>query len=145
MVREALHAAGIIPPEVERLAAETLLDDGHPRFVWTDTKTDPATYVQVILESIAERQRWRTNTSRPSKSPETIRQLVMPSHPDRLATLAASPDNCPTVGGGLAVQGRAQRNHAVTRSALDGEGADHHFHPDLSGDAVTPSEPPGVT
>lgn len=59
MVREALHAAGIIPPEVERLAAETLLDDGHPRFVWTDTKTDPATYVQVILESIAERQRWR--------------------------------------------------------------------------------------
>lgn len=60
VVREALHAAGIIPPEVERLAAETVLADGHPRFVWTDTKTDPATYVQVILDSIAERQRWRT-------------------------------------------------------------------------------------
>ena len=58
VVREALLAAGILAPETERLAADTLHDDGLPRFVWTDTRPDPATYVRVILESIGERQRW---------------------------------------------------------------------------------------
>jgi len=59
VVREALLNAGILAPEVERLAATVTLPDGRPRFVWTDTKTDPATYTRVILESVAERARWR--------------------------------------------------------------------------------------
>ncbi|WP_331712565.1 replication initiator [Auraticoccus monumenti] len=60
VVRQALLTAGVLAPDVERLAADTLSADGHPRFVWTDTKTDPISYSRVILESIAERQRWRT-------------------------------------------------------------------------------------
>lgn len=59
VVREALLSAGILAPEIERMAADVKAADGHPRFVWTDTKTDPATYARVILESIAEKQRWR--------------------------------------------------------------------------------------
>lgn len=59
VVREALLEAGIVAPEIERMAATVTSADGLPRFVWTDTKTDPATYTQVILASIAEQQRWR--------------------------------------------------------------------------------------
>jgi hypothetical protein len=59
VVREALAEAGIVAPETERLAADVLSADGHPRFVWTDTRPDPHTYARVILAAIAERQRWR--------------------------------------------------------------------------------------
>jgi hypothetical protein len=60
VVRQALLASGITAPEIERMAATVTLPDGTPRFVWTDTKPDPASYVRVILHSIAERLRWRT-------------------------------------------------------------------------------------
>ena len=59
VVREALLTAGILAPEVERLAASVRLPDGRPRFVWTDTKTDPISYARVILESVMERASWR--------------------------------------------------------------------------------------
>ena len=59
VVREALAEAGIVAPEIERLAADVLSADGQPRFVWTDTKPDPQLYARVILASIAERQRWK--------------------------------------------------------------------------------------
>ena len=59
VVREALAEAGIVAPEIERLAADVLSADGQPRFVWTDTRPDPQLYARVILASIAERQRWR--------------------------------------------------------------------------------------
>ncbi len=59
VVREALLTAGVVAPEVERMAADVLSADGLPRFVWCDEKLDSATYVQVILESIAERHRWQ--------------------------------------------------------------------------------------
>ena len=58
VVREALLSAGIVAPEVERMAADVLSADGLPRFIWTDDRPDPSTYAQVILASIAERQRW---------------------------------------------------------------------------------------
>jgi hypothetical protein len=35
------------------------MPDGSPRFVWTDRRPDRDTYVKVILQSIAERWRWR--------------------------------------------------------------------------------------
>ena len=60
VVREALTSAGINAPELDRMAASMTLPDGSPRFVWTDTQPDPATYARVILASIVERQRWRT-------------------------------------------------------------------------------------
>jgi hypothetical protein len=59
VVREALTEAGIVAPEIERLAADVLSADGKPRFVWTDTAPDPQLYARVILASIAERQRWK--------------------------------------------------------------------------------------
>jgi hypothetical protein len=59
VVRAALAEAGIIAPEIERLAADVLSADGHPRFVWTDTQPDSQFYARVILAAIAERQRWR--------------------------------------------------------------------------------------
>ena len=59
VVREALLAAGVLAPEIERMAAGVTLPDGTPRFVWTDTKPDPAIYRQVLLHAIAERHRWR--------------------------------------------------------------------------------------
>jgi hypothetical protein len=49
VVREALLASGIVAPESER----------SPRFVWTDTRPDAGTYARVLLDSIAERQKWR--------------------------------------------------------------------------------------
>ncbi|MBA8793663.1 hypothetical protein FHX74_001268 [Friedmanniella endophytica] len=59
VVREALLEAGILAPELERLAASVTLPDGRPRFVWTDLRTDPVLYARVILESVWERSRWR--------------------------------------------------------------------------------------
>ena len=59
VVREALEAAGMLAPEIERMAATVLAKDGKPRFVWTDTKPDPVTYVRVIMAAVAEQQRWR--------------------------------------------------------------------------------------
>jgi hypothetical protein len=59
VVREALSAAGIVAPEVERMAATLTLPDGSPRFIWTDGRPDLTTYARVILASIAERQCWR--------------------------------------------------------------------------------------
>jgi hypothetical protein len=59
VVRQALLASGITAPEIERMAATVTLPDGTPRFVWTDTSLDTHSYVRVILNSIAERLRWR--------------------------------------------------------------------------------------
>lgn len=59
VVREALLAAGIVAPEIERMAATVTLADGAPRFVWTDSRPAPSSYIRVLLASIAERQRWR--------------------------------------------------------------------------------------
>ena len=41
------------------MAASVLASDGLPRFVWTDTRPEGASYVQTLLASIAERQQWR--------------------------------------------------------------------------------------
>jgi hypothetical protein len=59
VVREALLSAGIVAPEVERMAADVLSADGLPRFIWTDERPEPSTYAVTILQAIAERQRWR--------------------------------------------------------------------------------------
>src|SRR4051794_16731709 len=59
VVREALLEAGVLAPEIERMAADITSADGHPRYVWTDTQPDPQTYATVLLQTIAERHRWR--------------------------------------------------------------------------------------
>jgi hypothetical protein len=72
VVREALTEAGIVAPEIERLAADVLSTDGKPRFVWTDTQPDPQLYARIILTSIAERQRWKAQY----EAAKTARQPV---------------------------------------------------------------------
>ena len=59
VVREALHEAGVLAPDIERMAADVTSADGQPRYVWTDTRPDPHTYATVLLAAIAERQAWR--------------------------------------------------------------------------------------
>ena len=59
VVREALDAAGMLTPGVERMAAGVLSPDGLPRFVWTDDKPDPTSYTLMLLHAVAERQKWR--------------------------------------------------------------------------------------
>lgn len=64
VVREALMSAGVVAPEIERMAADVLAADGLPRFIWSEEKTDPSMYAQVILASVAERRRWRDQYER---------------------------------------------------------------------------------
>ena len=59
VVREALAEAGMLSPEIERMAATVLASDGKPRYVWTDTRPDPITYARVLLGTVAERLAWR--------------------------------------------------------------------------------------
>ncbi|MBO0811935.1 MAG: replication initiation protein [Microlunatus sp.] len=61
VVRETLHAAGIVPPEVERLSAEVKASDGLPRYVWTDSRPKtPGEYRKIIFAAIRQRLAWRT-------------------------------------------------------------------------------------
>lgn len=59
VVRQALEAAGIEPPEARRAAADVLHTDGHPRYVWEDVPLAERDYAQVIVASITEHRRWR--------------------------------------------------------------------------------------
>ncbi|QDP94802.1 replication initiation protein [Microlunatus elymi] len=60
VVRETLHAAGIVPPEVERLSAEVKAPDGLPRYVWTDTRPGNAgEYRKIIFAAIQQRRTWQ--------------------------------------------------------------------------------------
>jgi hypothetical protein len=59
VVREALEAAGMLAPEIERMAATVTMPDGSPRFVWSDNRPDPITYAQVLMAAVAERLRWK--------------------------------------------------------------------------------------
>lgn len=59
VVRQVLQAAGIDPPEADRLAADKLHTDGKPRFVWADTKPDQRDYPAVIAASLRQERRWR--------------------------------------------------------------------------------------
>ena len=55
------------PPRSNGSPPTVTLPDGRPRFVWTDTKTDPQTYARVILATVARTARWRE----PIRSRET--------------------------------------------------------------------------
>ena len=59
VVREALEAAGIEPPEARRAAADVLHTDGKPRYVWEDVPIAERDYAATIVASIAEHHRWK--------------------------------------------------------------------------------------
>lgn len=149
VVREVLAAAGIVAPEIERMAAAVTLPDGSPRFVWSDHRPDAATYTQVILAAIAEQQRWRhqyetakTAAAQAVDNPFSNWQVTPVSEPavvgvrglsaadcggasqlvPQLVARTGSPRPMPALeGSGVSCQGEAKRPHEVTRSALDGE------------------------
>jgi hypothetical protein len=87
VVRQTLEAAGIEATEADRCAADQILEDGSPRWVWTDTEVTPAQYIQAITHGITERRRWRAQY-------EHAKTLATgpPGHVDnRSATESAAP------------------------------------------------------
>jgi len=60
VVRQVLEASGITPPERDRWSADVLTDDGRRRYVWEDMPTDDADYIDVVMASVMEQQRWRS-------------------------------------------------------------------------------------
>jgi hypothetical protein len=60
VVRQVLQAAGVEAPEADRLSADVLHEDGQPRFVWDDLPTTATNYTDVLVASVMERRRWRT-------------------------------------------------------------------------------------
>jgi hypothetical protein len=59
VVREVLAAAGIAPPEADRMATSVLAEDGKPRFVWEDLPVHDRDYTRVVMASVVEARRWR--------------------------------------------------------------------------------------
>lgn len=64
VVRAALEAAGIEPPAANRMAAETLHEDGRPRFVWDDVPLSQYDYGRVVMATVIEARRWRAQYDR---------------------------------------------------------------------------------
>lgn len=60
VVRQVLAESGIEAPDRDRWSAKVLTDDGRRRFVWEDMPTDDADYIDVVMATIAEQQRWRS-------------------------------------------------------------------------------------
>jgi hypothetical protein len=59
VVRTVLAAAGIAPPEADRMATSVLAEDGKPRFVWEDLPVHDRDYTRVVMASVIEARRWR--------------------------------------------------------------------------------------
>ena len=59
VVRAALEAAGIDPPQARRMAADTLDDTGQPRYVWQDVPVQERNYTAVLTSMIRQARAWR--------------------------------------------------------------------------------------
>lgn len=59
VVQAVLEEAGFTAPEIDRLAADTQMDDGARRFTWENEPRKAHAYRLVMLESIRQRQEWR--------------------------------------------------------------------------------------
>jgi hypothetical protein len=89
VVRQVLQAAGVAAPEADRLSVDVLHEDGQPRFIWDDLPVTGADYTEVLVASVMERRRWRTQY-------ETAKQAALerdgPPVDNRSATTNAAPD-----------------------------------------------------
>ncbi|HET9872270.1 MAG TPA: replication initiator [Propionibacteriaceae bacterium] len=95
VVREALLNAGIVAPEIERLAATVTLPDGRPRFVWTDTRPDSSTYATAILQAVVERLQWREQYDQAKRhAGMPVRQFRPTRTADARPHCFGLPDNC---------------------------------------------------
>ena len=135
VVREALHAAGMVAPEIERMAATVTRADGKPRFVWTDTRPDPITYARVILAAVAERQRWRAQYDAAKEAAAAVdnRSAARPTRDQTGAVTrrrragsahtSASPDDQPPLVAGPVVKGERSESagHEVPLTSRTGD------------------------
>jgi hypothetical protein len=123
VVRQALDAAGMLTPDLERMAADVLSPDGLPRFVWTDDQPDPTTYTLTLLRAVAERQRWRAQYDHAKAAAEAVdnRSATGADPPDQAtARSSASPDNPPKPGPQDRPSGVSAANPQDAEGALDG-------------------------
>jgi Replication initiator protein, pSAM2 len=121
VVRQALDAAGMLTPDVERMATNVLSPDGLPRFVWTDAEPDPTTYTLTLLRAVAERQRWRAEYEKAKTVAGAVnnRSATGPPEPGP-ARSSASPDPGQTRDDGPAVKGERSESAGPSASeALD--------------------------
>src|SRR5215210_3730744 len=126
VVREALDAAGMLTPDVERMAADVLSPDGLPRFVWTEDKPDPTTYTLMLLRAVAERQRWRAQYDQ-AKAAGAVDSHSATGPPTDIASpepgpahSSASPDPGQTRDDGPTVKGERSESAGPSASeALD--------------------------
>jgi hypothetical protein len=97
VVRETLAAAGITAPDADRMAADTLTDDGRPRFVWEDLPVDDRDYVEVVMATVREAQRWRTQYQTAKQHPDLARASPDgPVETNSATTPPRPPDSQPT-------------------------------------------------
>jgi hypothetical protein len=118
VVREALLAAGIVAPEMERMSADVLSADGLPRFIWTDETPDPATYAVTLLQVIAEQQRWRAQYEAAKNIAEAVDgHSATDEPPDRsgLTTTLGLPDNQPSTWSAAWLSGVSAANPQDTK------------------------------
>lgn len=71
VVREALHAAGYLDPDIESMAAEVKAADGLQRYVWTDTDVPADAYSKIICDLIIQRRAWRAQYDQAKQAVES--------------------------------------------------------------------------
>ncbi|WP_334139133.1 replication initiator [Corynebacterium variabile] len=84
IVRAVLEEAGITPPDAQRMAAETLAEDGQPRFIWEDAEVSLEDYANVLTAAVLEKRRWRAEYERAKElrdraSPDSARSATPPT------------------------------------------------------------------
>ncbi|HEV7173558.1 replication initiator [Pedococcus sp.] len=57
VVEQVLAAAGIEPDDANRMATDTLTEDGRPRYVWEEVPVTQADWATVVIDSLRERHR----------------------------------------------------------------------------------------
>jgi hypothetical protein len=127
VVREVLAAAGVYAPDSDRLAADVLAHDGKPRFIWEEVPVSEADYVDTVLASVVQAQRWRAEYEAAKQQCEAAR-----ASPNRAAGPVDRRSATTSCGLPVASQTRSpdwlsrvsEANHVVTRSALDGQTGD---------------------
>ncbi len=93
VVAEVLAAAGIDPGEAadaDRMAADKILPDGSPRFVWSDVDRTDIDYVAVIAASLRQVNRWRQQYERAKALTACPSGASPPAVDDRSAARAGS-------------------------------------------------------
>ena len=105
VVREVLKEAGITAPDADRMAADVLAADGHPRYVWEDIPVGSRDYIHGVMGAVREAQRWRNEYQHAKQQPQQAGER---------AAARASPDQA-VDSAHPAATGRAVETNSATR------------------------------